>query len=363
MNRIFQIYIVPAAVFISVIMGGGYGTGREVVEFFTRYGLLGGMLGICVASCVFSFVLVCTYEFARVFKVYDYKSFFAELIGPFWVLFEILYILLFFLVLGVVGSAAGNILSEEFSISSLLGMAGVLFLVVMLVYMGRDAVEKVLTFWSFAMYAVFLAYFIEVLNSTDDNIFNVVMQGSIDPGWFAGGAMYAMYNLAIAPALLFSTRAIESRSQAVKAGCISGLVVMVPALLFHMSYAVGYPEILDQSVPNYWMMSNFTSPLLLAIFLVALLGTLVETGAGLVQGLIERVQNVLHPDSEKELGHTARIVIAFITLSLGGLLSTLGIIGLIAKGYSALSIGFAVTYIIPICTLGIIKIVRKTKSL
>ena len=90
MNRIFQIYIVPAAVFISVIMGGGYGTGREVVEFFTRYGLLGGMLGICVASCVFSFVLVCTYEFARVFKVYDYKSFFAELIGPFWVLFEFL---------------------------------------------------------------------------------------------------------------------------------------------------------------------------------------------------------------------------------------------------------------------------------
>ena len=103
--------------------------------------------------------------------------------------------------------------------------------------------------------------------------------------------------------------------------------------------------------------------LLLAIFLVALLGTLVGTGAGLVQGLIERVQNVLHPDSEKELGHTARIVIAVITLSLGGLLSTLGIIGLIAKGYSALSIGFAVTYIIPICTLGIIKIVRKTKSL
>ena len=46
MNRIFHVYIVPAAVFISVVMGGGYGTGREVVEFFTRYGLLGGLLGL-----------------------------------------------------------------------------------------------------------------------------------------------------------------------------------------------------------------------------------------------------------------------------------------------------------------------------
>ena len=67
----------PAAVFISVVMGGGYGTGREVVEFFTRYGLL-GLLGIGVAACVFALVLACTYEFARVFQVYDYRTFSAS---------------------------------------------------------------------------------------------------------------------------------------------------------------------------------------------------------------------------------------------------------------------------------------------
>ena len=83
MNRIFHVYIVPAAVFISVVMGGGYGTGREVVEFFTRYGLLGGLLGTVAAACVFAVVLACTYEFARVFRLYDYRSFFKKLIGPF----------------------------------------------------------------------------------------------------------------------------------------------------------------------------------------------------------------------------------------------------------------------------------------
>ena len=110
MNRIFQVYIVPAAVFVSVVMGGGYGTGREVTEFFTRYGLLGGLFGTLVAACVFALVLACTYESARAFQVYDYRSFFKRLIGPFWVCFEVLYLLLFLLVLGVVGSAVGNIL-------------------------------------------------------------------------------------------------------------------------------------------------------------------------------------------------------------------------------------------------------------
>ena len=50
MNRLFHVYVVPAAVFISVVMGGGYGTGREVIEFFTRYGLLGGILGAAIAA-------------------------------------------------------------------------------------------------------------------------------------------------------------------------------------------------------------------------------------------------------------------------------------------------------------------------
>ena len=359
MSRWLQVYIVPAAVFVSVVMGGGYGTGREVVEFFTRYGSLGGLLGIGVAACVFSLVLACTYEFARVFQVYDYKSFFVKLIGPFWICFEILYLLLFLLVLGVVGSAAGNILQQEFGLSSLYGIASVLVLVVALVYFGRDAVEKVLTLWSLGMYLVFATYFYQVMNHADAvDILSSLKNGAAETGWLQGGAMYAMYNLAIAPVLLFSTRAIRSRAESILAGLFAGIVVMVPAVLFHISYTVGSPAVLDEPVPNYWMISQYTTPLLLGVFLVALLGTLVETGAGLVQGLIERIEAVLKPGEDEALGHPARASIAVVTLCLGGLLGSMGIVALIAQGYSALSVGFALVYIIPVCTLGVVKIVR-----
>lgn len=358
MSRIFQVYIVPAAVFISVVMGGGYGTGREMIEFFTRYGLMGGLLGIVVAACVFSLVLACTYEFARVFKAYDYRNFFGQLIGPFWICFEILYLVLFLLVLGVVSSAAGNILEKEFGISIYAGMGAVLALVVALVFFGRHVVEKVLTLWSIGMYLVFAFYFWAILDNGEVDIFRAVSEGDVAPGWFAGGALYAMYNLAIAPVLLFTTRAIQSRREAILAGIVTGVVTMVPAVLFHVSYAAGYPAVLDQAVPNYWMISEYATPLLLGVFLVALLGTLVETGAGLVQGMIERVEAVLKPGEDEGLGHTARVSIAVVTLCIGGLMGSLGIVELIARGYTALSVGFAVVYIIPVCTLGVIKIAR-----
>ena len=360
MHRVFHVYLVPAAVFISVVMGGGYGTGREVVEFFTRYGLLGGLFGIAVSACVFALVLACTYEFARVFQAYDYRTFFGRLIGPFWICFEILYLLLFLLVLGVVGSAAGSILEQEFGIANYFGMAGVLVLVVALVYFGREAVEKVLTFWSIGMYLVFIVYFFQVLDNGEVDVVRAVTRGSVEDGWFWGGVLYAMYNLALAPVLLFSTRAIQSRQEAIVAGVLTGATVMVPAILFHTSYAVGYPAVLDQAVPNYWMMTTYTTPLLLGVFLVALLGTLVETGAGLVQGLIERIEAVIRPGENEALGHLPRAAIAAGTLALGASLGSLGIVALVAKGYSALSVGFALVYIIPICTLGVMKIVKSS---
>ena len=360
MNRIYHVYIVPAAVFISVVMGGGYGTGREVIEFFTRYGLLGGVLGTAVAACVFAVVLASTYEFARVFQVYDYRTFFRKLIGPFWVCFEILYLLLFLLVLGVVSSAAGNILEQEFGVSRYIGIAGVLVLVVALVFFGRETLEKVLTLWSIGMYLVFGYYFIEILNNGEVEVLQTVIGGTIEPGWLQGGVLYAMYNLAIAPVLLFSTRAIQTRREAVIAGIFTGVAVMIPAALFHVSYAAGFPRVLEQPVPNYWMMSRYAAPLLLGIFLIALLGTLVETGAGLVQGLIERIEAVVTPDDGDALGHHAKAAIAFVTLVVGGLLGSLGIVALVAQGYSTLSVGFALVYIIPICTLGVFKVLKSS---
>ena len=134
MSRLLQVYVVPPAVFVSVIMGGGYGTGREVLEFFSRYGIGGGLIGIAIAGLVFALVFALTFDFARRMGAYEYQTFFRELIGPFWWTFELLYLLLFLLVLGVLSSAASNILSSRFQVPPELGLALMLFLVAAMVF-------------------------------------------------------------------------------------------------------------------------------------------------------------------------------------------------------------------------------------
>ena len=42
----FQIYLVPGIVFQSMVIAGGYGTGRELVEYFLQFGPKAGLLGL-----------------------------------------------------------------------------------------------------------------------------------------------------------------------------------------------------------------------------------------------------------------------------------------------------------------------------
>src|SRR5581483_684203 len=109
MKDFFQRYLLPGFVFQSVIIGGGYATGREMAEFFAPAGPWGGLLGMAVTASIWSAVLALCFELARLTRAYDYRAFFGELLGGGWPLYELAYFALLVLVLSVVGAAAGEI--------------------------------------------------------------------------------------------------------------------------------------------------------------------------------------------------------------------------------------------------------------
>ena len=102
----FQRFLLPGFAFKGVVIGGGYATGRELVEFFMASGPWGGLLGLTLAMLIWSGVCAVTFMLARVVSAYDYRSFFQALLGRFWVLFEVAYVLFLILILAVVAAAA-----------------------------------------------------------------------------------------------------------------------------------------------------------------------------------------------------------------------------------------------------------------
>ena len=357
-SRFIRIYIVPGAVFQSVMIGGGYGTGREIVEYFTSFGALGGLLALGVAVVVLAVVLALTFELARLFGAYDYRSFFQQLLGNGWIAFEILIILQFLLVLAVLASAAGNILRDHFSLPYGLGLVFMLTVVAVLTFYGRELIVRVLTFWSLFLYTVLIAFVIQVFSGDWTVISAALQDAEILHGWSWSGFKYALYNLAAAPLLLYTAKSFTSRRESLHSGVIAAVIAALPALMFHLAFFAAYPAVLEQTVPVYWMMNALGMTTLVTVYSVMLFGTFIETGAGMLQGINDRIEVYLTEKRGTGTTRTVHATLAICAIAISALLSLAGITTLIAKGYGTMAWGFFIIYIIPLTTIGLARIAR-----
>jgi len=338
-SRLLQLYLVTPAVFCSVIMGGGYGTGREVVEYFTRLGPVAGLLAIATAAVAFFLVLFATFEIARRNDAHDYRTLFRHLLGSYWWLYEVLYLLLFVLVIGVIAAAVQTLVEDQLGMPGRPGVVLLFLLVVIITLWGRTAIERLLTAWAAIMFAVFFVYLATM--GVDLERFDGALS---ERDALSSGLLYAGYNIAVFPVLLFTVRGLQSSAEAAGSALLTSVAICLPAVLFHLSYLKGLPSVLNQSLPNYWMIETYGSAVLLSLFTVALIGTLVETASGLVQGFIERLEY----SRAQKLGLAPKLLVSIVLMICGGMAAELGIVTLIASGYSAMAIGFLLVYVLPV---------------
>lgn len=364
MNAVtFRRYVMPGLVFQGVLIGGGYGTGREIVEYFMRFGPLGGVLGLfAVTLPVWALILAVTFEFARKFQTYDYRSLLMKLLGRYWVSFELFFVSLLVIVLAVVGSASGVLLRDFLGIPYFVGVVMMLGAVGFLTFKGSGLIEKSFSVWSIFIYLVYLSFLVVSMLRFGGTISANLASGEALPGWALGGFKYGLYNMCVAPAILFCVRHIETRRQAISAGLIAAVIGLLPAFLFYLAVLGQYPEVVAQEIPAVHVLELARAPALLVVFVIMLFGTLVQTGVGFIHGVNERVQHTLAAYG-REFPAWQRPVIAMALLltSLG--LARFGIITLVARGYGLISWGIFAIYVVPLVTVGLYKIIRQPRAL
>lgn len=359
----FQRYLLPGFAFQSVVIAGGYGTGRELAEFFLSEGPIGGLLAMMVVSTlIWSAVSAASFEFARVHNAYDYRSFFQHLLGRGWFLFEICYAALLLIILAVIAATAGSILQESFGLPYGAGVLGMMAIVGLLTFWGTGIIEKFLAGWSFVLYAVYIALVVWCFSRFGADIRAGFSLEPVGTGWVVGGIKYAAYNLALVPAILFSVRHTKTRKEAVTAGLLTGPIAMLPALFFYLPMVGQYPHILDETVPATFLLNLLGSPAFMIVFQIVLFGTLIETGIGLLHAVNERLA-VRFQEIGLTLPRRARPAVAVACLAIGAVVAQFGLIALIARGYGTLTWFFLAVFVVPVLTLGINKILKSQREL
>ena len=359
----FKRWILPGLGVKAVVIGGGYATGRELAEFFLSVGPWGGLYAILFATLLFSVFCSLTFVLARRLSTYDYRSFFKRLLGPAWPLFELSYLLFVILILAVYGAAAGAIGNAVFGVPEWIGTVALAAGIAGVVAFGNRAVERLFRDVSYYLYAIYAVFIVLALVKFGDRIpagFAASPQAS---GWALNGLTYVGYNIVGAVVILPVLRHLLSDRDAVVAGVISGPLTMLPALLFFIPMVAFYPDVQGATLPSDYLLQQIGIPAFHLLFQAMIFSALLESGTSSVHAINERIDHAWKAHRGQPLTHRARLTIALVVIvGCMFLASRFGLVALIATGYRTLAYVLLATFILPLITVGVWKIVRNERA-
>ncbi|GAO79314.1 hypothetical protein SC1_02634 [Sphingopyxis sp. C-1] len=360
----FQRYLLPGFALKAVIIGGGYATGRELAEYFVPSGPWGGLSAMLLATLIWSVVAALTFALALRLGAYDYRSFFKGLLGPAWVAFEVAYIIFVVLILAVFGAAAGAIGAATFGWPELMGVVLLAVSIVAVTAWGTGAVEQMFKYVSILLYAVYGLFLVLALASFGGLIGQGFANAPPPSGnWMAGGLTYASYNIVGAVVILPVLRHLRHQRDAVVAGLIAGPLSMLPAILFFVAMMAFYPAIGDETLPSDFLLRQMTVPGFHVLFQVMIFAALLESGAGSVHAINERISGAIESRGRPPLSTGARAIIGAVILT-GCMFvaGEIGLVDLIASGYRFLAWLFLGVFVLPLITIGTWRLLRPSTA-
>lgn len=354
----FKRFLLPGFAFKAVVIGGGYATGRELVEFFFPSGPRGGLAGMAVTMVVWSVVCALTFSLAYQTRSYDYRAFFYELLGKAWWLFEVAYVALVVLVLSVFGAAAGEIAQTVFGLPAIAGTLALTCSIALVVTFGNSSVERIFKYVSFFLYGVYIIFVLLAAQTFGDRIASGFALNVPSEGWLLAGLTYSGYNLVGAIVILPVVRHLTSRRDAVISGMLCGPLAILPAMLFFACMVAYYPEVGKEALPSNFLLERLGFPAFRLLFEAMVLAALLESGSGLVHSINQRVSSTLAARNRR-FPEVARAMAGLAILIVSIFVATrFGLVALIARGYATSAYVFLALFVLPLVTIGAWRVLR-----
>ena len=284
----FRKVIVYAGSYVATVIGSGFATGQEIMQFFSFYGL-SGIIACLVSMALFAFLgmevlnrgrLVKPKDSTKIFSLYTGKT-----IGKFLDWFVPAFL---FAVLVVMISGSGATLSEYYGLSPHVGRIGMIVLSYLSVSFGVDKLSKVLgnigpiiIVFTILVGGISLFKNAGTFASSLEFLKTAPIQKPA-PNAFMSGVLYASFNVFVVMGFLagLGTTA-SSKKEAYYGGLLGAVSLMLAAAMMYLAILSNAPELFNKSIPTL-VLADEISPIVGKLFSIVLILGIFSTAAPLL---------------------------------------------------------------------------------
>lgn len=314
--------------FIGIIVGAGFASGQEILQYFTSFGHLGTLAAI-LATALFAYMGMSLTRLGSRMQTTSHKEAVYGIggkIGGF--IMDGIIILTLFGVGVVMIAGAGSIFSQQFGLPAVLGntvMALIVMATIMLNVQKIIAIIGSITPFLVVMVIGLALYSLLTMDASFAALEPIAKeQDSALSNWFYSAINYVSFNIAVGASMAIVMGGVEKDEKiAARGGFIGGLGLGVLIILSHLAIFSTVDQVGDSDMPIL-QMANDISPILGIFISLILFAMIYNTAVSMLFSFTARFAEL----------NTKRFKITVVTVvTLAYLLSFRGFTELVSEFY------------------------------
>ncbi|MFC4355228.1 hypothetical protein ACFO0S_09235 [Chryseomicrobium palamuruense] len=333
MKRSIQI----AGAFVGLIVGAGFASGQEILQYFTSFGYW-GIAGSILATALFAFFGMTLAQLGSQLQTTSHKGVIYHIGGRYiGIVLDLLITFFLFGVAVVMFAGAGSTFEQMFGIDARIGSIVLVVLTILTLLLNLKNIMNLIaaiTPYLLVVILVILGYSLFTMDVTFGEAHNLAMdQPSAATNWLLGALLYVSYNIACGAALLIVMGGAEKDQKvAGTGGILGGILLGVMILLVNITLYVKIDVIAGVDMPTLEL-ANQIHPVVGILMAIALLGMMYNTAVGMFYSFTVRFVAADH--------RYFKFIIILVGLA-GYVASLVGFTTLVGKVYSTVGyLGFA----------------------
>lgn len=282
-----------AGAFVGILVGAGFASGQEILQFFSSFGLW-GLAAALLSTLLFIFLATTFTDLGHKSGALSHGNVIRNICGKhLGLVVDIIITLCMISVTVVMFAGAGSLLEQQFGIPSLYGSLATTILTIILVSMN---VKTVITFIAsitpiLILMTLIISAYAVFTRTLDFSTLNELAKAQDTPTrfWPTSALLYVSYNIiGAAPFLIIMGGQVKTRRAAVMGGVLGGLMLGFLLLVITIGLLSQFDKSIVYSMPMLALAEMF-SPALGYLMAATIYAMILNTAVGLLYSFSARV--------------------------------------------------------------------------